>query len=152
MSKKSLKYESFDITEEEFYLYTKGMISLHKDDEYELFGNSNSDPLKYKNYKKDVGVDGASVIVDAFCIYQTVPPEVTCGRCHIKINTDYHDNCPTCLTSFHSLLEDNRAFNDGCADKKQELHERNQKEYSEWLEGHCKEHNQSFDMLTMGAG
>jgi hypothetical protein len=138
--KKGLKYESFDITEEEFYLYTKDLPSLHKDDEYELFGNGMSDPLKYKNYKKDGK--------DAFCIYQTVPGEVTCGRCHIKINTEYHDNCPTCLTTFHTLLEDNRAFNDGCSDKKAEMHERLQAEYNEFLVEHCKKHNQSFDMLT----
>ena len=141
MNKKSLKYVSEDITEEEFYLYTKGMTSLHKDDEYELFGHTNGDPMKYKNYRKDGK--------DAFCLYQTVPGEVTCGKCHIKINTEYHEHCPTCLTSYDSMLKDNRKFNDGCSDKKAEMHTRLQDEYSAWLEPWCKECNQSFDMLTM---
>ena len=137
MSKRQLKIEEFDITEEEFYTYTKDMPKVHieydeKDKEkvlYELYGMAMSEPVKYKNYRKEV--DGKET--DAFCIYQIVPQEITCGKCHIKINTDKHDDCPVCHQSFRDMIIVNRDFNDRCADKKSEMNTRFQEEYNGFL-------------------
>jgi hypothetical protein len=134
MSKRKLKIEEFDITEEEFYAYTKELLKLHVEEkdgkvEYELFGMAMSDPVKYKNYRKEV--DGEEV--DAFCIYQIVPQEITCGKCHIKINTDKHEDCPVCHQSFRDMIIVNRDFNDRCADKKNEMNTRFQEEYNGFL-------------------
>jgi len=131
---RELKIEEFDLTEEEFYTYTKDVPKLHTEEvdgkiEYELFGATMSDPMKYKNYRKEV--DGKEV--DAFCAVQTIPQEMTCGTCHIKINTDKHNECPICKTTFREMIITNRKYNDGIAEKRAEMGKEFQESYTEWL-------------------
>lgn len=145
MTKKTPKYETFEITEEEFYGYTKDMPLLYKEtkkgEEYELFGPSNLDPMKYKNYQKDGK--------DAFCIYQRVPQEIACGNCSIKIHSEVHEGCPVCKKTFRTMIEDNRKFNDSISDKKAKMNQDFQDEYLPWLKELCIECNQDYDMVTM---
>jgi hypothetical protein len=127
------------------------MLKLHIEGEegkveYELFGMKMSDPIKYKNFRKEV--DGKEV--DAFCVVKTVQQELLCGKCNIKVNTDHHESCPICKTTFRSIMENNSKFNEGCDTKKAEMSTSMQKTYTEWLQKWCVECDVDFESITNG--
>lgn len=111
ITKPERKIREFELSEEQFdaVVTSKGLAVLESNEEYILYGTHFGADMTYKNY---IGADGA----DAFKLVQFLPEEVTCGKCHIKLHTGYHDNCPICNETLEGLVQKNRDYNDEMAD------------------------------------
>ena len=133
------KVLEFEITEEEFdkYVTQQGLALLATEEDYMLYGTALGADIKYKNYKKDDNTDG-------FRIVQFAPQEVTCGKCHIKIHTGYHDECPVCKTALADMVQKNREYNDRMHDFQTALNEKFQNEYREFNSNLIEEYGFNF--------